>query len=322
MGKSIIRVDKMCKTFFLKKQEKIEAVKEVSLDVKIGEIFGFLGPNGAGKSTTLDILTTLLSPTSGEATICGFDLLKNPQKVRQYIGYVSQMGGADNAFNAHENLILQARLYGLEKNKAAKLADELIDRFQMNEFCSRVVSTYSGGQKRRLELALGIVHKPKLLFLDEPTTGLDPQNRAYFWQEIKKLKDEGMTVFLTTHYLEEADNLCDRIAIMDHGVIVDTDAPLNMKKQIGAESINIDFSTSTQADEAQKVLSAVSFIKKLCMQDTRVTLFVENGAISLPNVMQILNSSNISTQTIGISQPSLDDVFLQKTGRSLRESKN
>jgi ABC-2 type transport system ATP-binding protein len=322
MEKYIIRVDKIFKTFFLKKGEKVEAVKGVSLDVKVGEIFGFLGPNGAGKSTTLDMLTTLLSPTSGDATICGFDLLRHPQQVRKHIGYVSQIGGADNAFNAHENLVLQARLYGVEKNKASKIANELIERFQMKDFFSRAVSTYSGGQKRRLELALGIIHRPKLLFLDEPTTGLDPQSRAYFWQEIKKLKDEGMTVFLTTHYLEEADNLCDRISIIDHGIIIDTDSPLNMKKQIGSESINIDFLTSNQAEEAKKKLDTESFIKKLCLQDNRVTLFVANGSVALSDVMHILSSSNIATQTIGISQPSLDDVFLQKTGRSLRESKN
>lgn len=210
----ILKTSKLCKTFSSgrgKKMKSVEAVKGVDLEVKQGEIFGFLGPNGAGKSTTLNMLTTLLAPTKGKAVVAGFDLLTQPEKVREQIGYVSQAGGADGFSSAFENLVLQARLYGISAADAVSKATELIDRFQMKEFAVREANTYSGGQKRRLELALGIVHRPSLVFLDEPTTGLDPQSRAYFWEEILRLKKEGMTVFLTTHYLEEADHLCSTL---------------------------------------------------------------------------------------------------------------
>lgn len=316
----ILRADKLSKTFFSKKQT-VTAVKGIDLEVHSGEIFGFLGPNGAGKSTTLDMLTTLLTPTSGQAFVCGFDLLRAPEKIRQQIGYVSQTGGADGVFNTMENLGLQARLYGIDKAKAVSIAANLVDRFQMKEFAARPAGSYSGGQKRRLELALGIVHTPKLLFLDEPTTGLDPQSRAYFWQEIKRLKAAGMTVFLTTHYLEEADNLCDRIAIVDHGAVIEVDTPTNMKRMVGAESIVIDFLDENIAASAEELFEGATFVKKLCADGRRLTLFVESGASLLPEVMQLLGAKDIFAQTIGISQPSLDDVFLQKTGRSLREAK-
>jgi ABC-2 type transport system ATP-binding protein len=325
MSEIILQTTNLSKTFFTgkgKKKKDVEAVKSVDLDVVEGEIFGFLGPNGAGKSTTLNMLTTLLAPTSGKAVVAGFDLLRQPKKVREHIGYVSQAGGADTFSNALENLLLQARLYGIEKNMAAKIASELIERFQMNDFALREARTYSGGQKRRLELALGIVHKPRLVFLDEPTTGLDPQSRAYFWEEIKRLKKDGMTIFLTTHYLEEADNLCDKVAIIDHGTMVALDTPLNLKRQIGGESITIDFKNERDTEQAKTVFGSLSFIRKIFSQENKLFLFVENGESLLAEVLRVLDKSAISIQTIGLSRPSLDDVFLQKTGRSLREDKN
>ena len=325
MNGIILQTNNLSKTFLSgkgKKKKEVEAVKSVDLEVNEGEIFGFLGPNGAGKSTTLNILTTLLAPTSGKATVTGYDLLKHPQKVREQIGYVSQAGGADTFANAFENLLLQARLYGMGKAESQKIANELIERFQMSEFAIREAKTYSGGQKRRLELALGIVHRPKLVFLDEPTTGLDPQSRAYFWEEIKKLKKEGMTVFLTTHYLEEADNLCDRVAIIDHGTIVALDTPLQLKRETGGESITVEFKDAGGCQHMEEKFKTMSFIHKIFRQENKLHLFVENGESLLAEVLRVLDKENVSIQTIGLSRPSLDDVFLQKTGRSLREGKN
>lgn len=324
-SKIILQTSNLSKTFSSgkgKKMKNVEAVKSVDLEVKEGEIFGFLGPNGAGKSTTLNILTTLLAPTSGKAMVVGFDLLKHPQKVREQIGYVSQAGGADTFSNAFENLLLQARLYGIAKNEASNVATELIERFQMSDFATREARSYSGGQKRRLELALGIVHQPKLVFLDEPTTGLDPQSRAYFWEEIKRLKKDGMTIFLTTHYLEEADNLCDRVAIIDHGTMVALDTPLQLKRQIGGESITVDFAQEKDTEQAKTLFESLSFIRKIFRQENKLFLFVENGESLIAEVLRVLDKENIPIQTIGLSRPSLDDVFLQKTGRSLREGKN
>jgi ABC-2 type transport system ATP-binding protein len=319
----ILNTSKLTKTFLSgrgKSQKKVEAVKGVDLQVFKGEIFGFLGPNGAGKTTTLKMLTTLLSPSSGEATIVGNNLLGDPQKVRECIGYVSQAGGADVSCNAVENLVLQARLYGMDKAKAIAKANELVERFRMNEFASRTARTYSGGQRRRLDLALGIVHHPTLVFLDEPTTGLDPQSRAYFWEEIVRLKSDGMTIFLTTHYLDEADNLCDRVAIIDHGEIVAVDTIDTLKRQIGAESIIVSFGLPADAEKAKHLLGSQPFVSENYQKDSKVYLFVQDGGAVLPEVLRILDKESIKIQTIGISKPSLDDVFLKKTGRSLRET--
>jgi ABC-2 type transport system ATP-binding protein len=325
MSDIILQTKSLSKTFTSgrgKKLKTVEAVKSVDLEVREGEIFGFLGPNGAGKSTTLNMLTTLSSPSKGEATVAGYDLLLAPEKVREQIGYVSQEGGADTFSNTFENLLLQARLYGIPKSAAQQKATELIARFQMGEFAEREARTYSGGQKRRLELALGIVHQPKLVFLDEPTTGLDPQSRAYFWGEITRLKKEGMTIFLTTHYLEEADNLCDRVAIIDHGTLVAIDSPLNLKRQIGGETITVDFINEPDRELARTHFSAVGAIQKIFPQDNKLHLVVQDGESLIAEVLRMLDKEQIKIKTIGLSRPSLDDVFLQKTGRSLREEKN
>jgi ABC-2 type transport system ATP-binding protein len=325
MSEVILQTSGLSKTFSSgkgKKVKKVEAVKGVDLEVRQGEIFGFLGPNGAGKSTTLNMLTTLLAPTSGKATVAGFDLLKDPKKVREQIGYVSQAGGADTFSNAFENLLLQARLYGIAKPEAVKKATELVKRFQMSDFAEREANTYSGGQKRRLEVALGVVHNPKLLFLDEPTTGLDPQSRAYFWEEIAKLKKDGMTIFLTTHYLEEADNLCDRVAIIDHGTIVALGTTLELKRQIGAESITMEFGNEKDTEKAKGLFGSLQFVQKIYNQENKLYLFVKDGESLIAEVLRVLDKEKITIQTIGLSRPSLDDVFLQKTGRSLREGKN
>jgi ABC-2 type transport system ATP-binding protein len=218
-----------------RKATTIDAVRGVDLAVAEGEIFGFLGPNGAGKTTTLRMLATLLAPDGGQAIVAGVDLRTAPAEVRQRIGYVAQGGGTWNDVTAREELVLQARTYGISKAGAARRATAAMEAFQLSEFGDRKCKTYSGGQRRRLDIALGVIHGPRVLFLDEPTAGLDPQSRAQLWEEVRRLRAAGMTVFITTHYLEEADALCDRIAIIDHGEIVAEGAPDELKRELAAE---------------------------------------------------------------------------------------
>lgn len=228
---SMIEIKNLRKVY-LSGTAQVKAVDGIDLSVHKGEIFGFLGPNGAGKTTTMRILTTLLKPTSGTVHVAGFDLGAEPDMVRKSIGYVSQTGGLERSATARENLVLQARLYGMSKTEAQARAAELINSLGIAAFADRLVETYSGGQRRRADIALGMVHKPKLLFLDEPTIALDPQSRAQIWEEIKKLKTHGTTIFFTTHYLDEADIYCDRIAIVDNGKIVALGTPESLKHEI------------------------------------------------------------------------------------------
>jgi ABC-2 type transport system ATP-binding protein len=318
----IIKTKGLTKTFISKikgvKQE-ILAVKEIDLEVKKGEIFGFLGPNGAGKSTTQKMLSTLLSPTNGEALIAGYDLVKEQNLIRERIGYVSQAGGTDNYATGRENLIFQARIYGLDYATAQKNASEFIESFQMNSFIDRVASSYSGGQRRRLDVALGMVHHPHLLLLDEPTAGLDPQSRAYLWEEIKNLKNNGTTIFLTTHYMDEADKLCDTIAIIDHGKIIKQGTPLELKNEIGADSITFGFSNDETAQRAESLLKDAEPTVKIQKLNNFLHLYMKNGEKILPSLLRLFDSANLETKTITLSKPSLDDVFLKYTGRSLRE---
>lgn len=232
-----IEVSELKKSFKERNGKIVEAVRGVSLSVDEGEIFGFLGPNGAGKTTCQRMLTTLLTIDSGKALIAGNDVQKKPGEVRRHIGYVSQLGGADGSATGWENLILAGQLYGMKKSEAMQKANEIMKLLDLDELRDRIVRKYSGGQKRRLEVALGILHEPKILFMDEPTTGLDPQNRANLWAHIKKLKERGMTIFLTTHYLDEADGLCDRLAIMDCGKIAAEGTPAELKSQISEKEI-------------------------------------------------------------------------------------
>jgi ABC-2 type transport system ATP-binding protein len=318
---TILQTKSLRKTFKGRGKDKtpVEAVRGIDLEVIQGELFGFLGPNGAGKTTTLQMLTTLLAPTSGKATVVGYDLLAQPQKIREHIGYVSQAGGTDMSANAIDNLVLQAQLYGMSKDKARKRADDLIERFEIAEFATRVATSYSGGQKRRLDLALGVIHQPQLLFLDEPTTGLDPQSRAHFWDEIKGIKKDGTTIFLTTHYLDEADNLCDRLAIVDHGTVVATGTPSELKKKSGGESIIVGFPTEKELKKGAELMKTKKFVDKQYQDELQLHLYVTGGEKLLPDVLRLLDQNKIKIQTIELSKPSLDDVFLQQTGRSLRE---
>ncbi len=297
----------------------VEAVCGVDLSVAEGEIFGFLGPNGAGKTTTLRMLSTLLYPDGGEARIAGVDLLANPAEVRRHIGYVAQGGGTWDEVSAREELVLQGRMHSLSKEEAQNRAAESLKAFQLDEYGDRLCKTYSGGQRRRLDIALGVIHRPRVLFLDEPTAGLDPQSRAVMWDEVRRLREEGMTVFLTTHYLDEADNLCDRIAIIDHGKIVAEGTPEELKRRISGDVVMVGLNGSTA--QAEELLKGKQYVLKLESQgENALRLYVDAGETAIPMVMRELNDAGIVLDTIELHRPSLDDVFLTKTGRSLRES--
>lgn len=308
---------------FESREGSVDAVQGVNLVVKSGSIFGFLGPNGAGKTTTLRMLTTLLAPTEGSAVIAGYDLKSNPEKIREHIGYVSQVGGSMASATGLENLVLQGRLYGMSKADAQHRAQELIKMFQLENFAHRQARTYSGGQRRRLDIALGIMHSPKLLFLDEPTTGLDPQSRSYFWGEVRRLRDSGMTIFLTTHYLEEADALCDRLAIIDHGRIVSEGTPDELKRQTGGDTVLLGFESPADRERATELLTGMSLITRIVSAEgTQLKVAVASADEASPSILQALLNASIVLRTLESSKPSLDDVFLLKTGHALRDSSN
>jgi ABC-2 type transport system ATP-binding protein len=305
---------------FRHRKAVVEAVKGVSLEVGRGEIFGFLGPNGAGKTTTLRMLTTLLPIDAGTANLAGFDVTREPRQVRQRIGYVSQAGGADDMSTGWENLILQGRLYGGNLDSVRTRAKELAGVLDLTEFADRKVMTYSGGQRRRLDLALGLIHQPEILFLDEPTTGLDPQNRANLWNHIRAIQERGSTVFLTTHYLEEADALCDRLTIMDHGSIVAEGTPRELKREVVGDSVMLDLVDDDLVERASGLLRAESFIRKIDVEGGGLRLYVDDDNAALPELLRVLDRNQIALKTISLSKPTLDDVFLQYTGRSLRDA--
>lgn len=319
---SIIDIKDLKKSFKSRaggKKTIVEAVKGITLSINEGEVFGFLGPNGAGKTTTQRMLATLLPIDSGIATVAENDVKKKPNEVRKTIGYVGQIGGTDEFATGMENIVLQGQLYGMKKSDIKKHAAELIKMLDLDEYINRLAKTYSGGQKRRLEIAMGLIHKPRVLFLDEPTTGLDPQNRANLWQHIKELKKSGITVLLTTHYLDEANKLCDRIAIIDNGEIVAIGTPKELKKEIAGESIRIELELIDDIESTATLFKNKQFIKETKTDDQYIFLTVDKGSTALPQIFEILKTKNITAKSISISKPTLDDVFLKKTGRSLRD---
>src|SRR6202171_1062172 len=296
---------------------EVEAVAGVDLKVYEGDIFGFLGPNGAGKTTTLRMLSTLLPPTSGEATIAGADLNTEQVKVRERTGYVGQAGGTDPEVTGWRELVMQGRLYGLSKAESVDRAEALFKMLELEEASKRATKTYSGRQRQRLHIALGLIHEPRVLVLDEPTTGLDPQSRAHLWVEIEKLRQRGTTVFLTTRYLEEADALCNRLAIIDHGKIVAEGTPEDLKRQVAGDVVTVG--VAGDVAEALRVLERQPFVREASLEDEVIRLYVESGEQAMPQILRILDSAGLHLQTISLARPSLDDVFLRKTGRALRE---
>jgi ABC-2 type transport system ATP-binding protein len=292
------------------------AVDGINLSVAPGEIYGFLGPNGAGKSTTVLMLTTLLPPTSGTATVGGYDIVKQGSEVRASIGAALQEAALDNILTGREHLLLQATLQGLGKADRTRRADELLERVGLTEAANRRVGGYSGGMKRRLDLALALVHSPRILFLDEPTTGLDVQSRTALWEEVARLAhDEGMTVFLTTQYLEEADVLADRVGIIDHGHIVAEGTPAQLKAEIGSPSVEVTPVEIEHGDRLAELLDRFGDLRR----DGRgsVTVQLPGGESQLAEVVRVLDQADIHVELLQLHQPSLDDVFLAKTGRKL-----
>jgi ABC-2 type transport system ATP-binding protein len=298
----------------------VTAVKDVSFQVNSGEIFGFLGPNGAGKSTIIKILTTLALPTKGRATVGGYDVIHQADQVRRIAGVALQDIGLDPLMKSMELLAMQAQLFGANRQQAKARAQELVELVRLTEAVDRRVGTYSGGMRRRLDLALALVHKPDILFLDEPTTGLDPASRRDVWQEVRRLNKElGMTIFLTTQYLEEADELAERIAIIDNGTIAKEGSPAQLKAAVGQESINLAFDSRDMADQARAQLSDMA--ENIQTDRDMVRLYMSQAAQTIPAVITRLQAANLNPISLTLTQPTLDDVFLQVTGQRLDTDK-
>ncbi|MGH7777190.1 MAG: ATP-binding cassette domain-containing protein [Candidatus Dormibacterales bacterium] len=304
------------RTFKLRKGQ-VEAVAGIDLAVTEGEIFGFLGPNGAGKTTTLRMLATLLPPSAGKAAVAGADLLTEPALVRKRIGYVGQKGGVDPQVTGRSELLLQCRLYGMSAAQARSRASELIATLELESCADRRTDTYSGGQRRRLDVGVGLAHRPRLLFLDEPTTGLDPQARARMWTEVRGLREMGTTVFLTTHYLEEADALCDRLAIIDQGRIAAEGTPDELKRQVAGDVVTL--SIEGEQERASELLGGQPFVRESSLEGGLLRLYVDRGEVAMPSILRLLDGAGLLVRTLAMARPSLDDVFLRQTGHSLRE---
>ncbi len=295
------------------------ALNGVSFRVKQGEIYGLLGPNGAGKSTTVRILSTLSRPDSGTATVAGHDILRDPAGVRNAIGYVAQASGVDKHATGRENLTLQGQLQRVPANRLRRRVDELLEWVNLTDVANRLVQTYSGGMKRRLDIAMGLVHDPKVIFLDEPTTGLDPETRAVLWQDLLRLRSErNLAVILTTHYLEEADHLCDRLAIVDHGQVVVEGTPAELKAQIQGDTVALDIEGS--ADLAVRILGSLDGVLDVMLDGTAVLVRVTQGATAIPPIVSALERAGVELNAVTLSRPSLDDVYIYHTGRRFGSS--
>ncbi len=312
-----IRTDALGKTY----PTGTVAVKDVTLTVRPGEIFGFLGPNGAGKTTTISMLTTVLRPTSGRAEVDGIDVARYPGRVRRRIGLVFQRSTADEVLTGRENLEVAAGLYGLSPAEARPRIRELLDHLDLGDAADRRVRGYSGGMRRRLEIAAGIVHSPRILFLDEPTLGLDPQGRAEFWEFVRDLRRrQELTVFLTTHYLDEADRLADRISIIDHGQLLTTGTPGELKDRLGGDLLVVR--PARAGDGIVRVLESIPGIANVDppAPDGAYRMHVARGESMVPSVVRACDAAGIELATVSARSPSLDDVFLTMTGREYREN--
>lgn len=308
----IIETDNITKKF-----DDFTAVNGVNLKVKRDSIHGVLGPNGAGKTTLISMLCTILRPTSGTALVNGYDILKNANEVRKSIGIVFQARALDDILTGREHLDMHAALYGVPKDVRKDRIDEILELTQLQEKADEIIKTYSGGMKRRLEIGRGLIHYPKVLFLDEPTLGLDPQTRESIWEYLQKLnKKEDVTVLLTTHYLDEADELCDKISIIDNGEIIRSDTPRNLKKELKADIITI------KVDDEEKFASLVSeldFVRDLHRINGEIKLMVESGENLVPTIVNFANENNIFVNSIELEHPKLEDVFIQYTGKPITQ---
>jgi ABC-2 type transport system ATP-binding protein len=297
-----------------KSYKDVRALDGMSFSVPAGQVFGLLGPNGAGKSTTVRALATLTRPDGGTARVAGNDVLREPTAVRRAIGYVPQASGVDREATGRENLLLQGRLQGMRGPQLERRADELLELFGLGDKRGAQVKTYSGGQKRRLDVAIGLVHRPQVLFLDEPTTGLDPEARVAMWDELTRLSSqETLTILLTTHYLEEADRLAERVAIVSQGKVVVEGRPDDLKRELRGESVTVDL--SAPADGAAGAVEALEGVHEVLVDGRRLHARVERGAETAPAILAALDTAGVPARAVTIARPSLDDVYLHYTGR-------
>lgn len=305
---------------FAVKKKTVEAVTDLTFEVARGELVAFLGPNGAGKSTSLRMLTTLLPPTEGSARVVGHDILRAPSSVRARIGYVGQLNSGSFSQRARDELLSQGAFFGMSRAAARSRADELIESLDLTSFSSRAVSQLSGGQKRRLDIALGLMHAPPLLFLDEPSTGLDPQSRANLWQHILQLRAQhGTTVFLTTHYLEEADRFAERVMVMDRGRVIADDTAPRLKAELAGDVVTLGLESAADAERAVAVVGALTD-RDVTAWGASVSVTAPDGDRLLPSAVRALDEAGIAVRSATGIPPTLDDVFLALTGRTLRES--
>lgn len=308
---------------FQVKKETVEAVRGIDIDVEEGELVAFLGPNGAGKSTTLRMLTTLLKPTAGSAMVAGRDVQRDPAGVRQRLGYVGQGNGAGQDQRVRDELVTQGQIYGLKRADANQRADDLLAMLELEPMAARVTRSLSGGQRRRLDVALGLVHRPALLFLDEPSTGLDPHNRANLWEHILRLRQAyGTTIFLTTHYLDEADTMTERVLVIDHGQVIADDTPAQLKDNLAGDLITIQAGDATGAQQAAQAAGRIPGARDVCAEGATLRFRAPRGPAILPGFLLALHEAGVAVATAEIQRPTLDDVFLALTGRSLRETGN
>jgi ABC-2 type transport system ATP-binding protein len=316
----LIVADGLVKTYGTK-DKAVRALAGISFTVSAGSVFGLLGPNGAGKSSTVKILSTLSRADDGTASVAGFDVSREPDDVRRAIGYVSQKPGFDPIATGRENLILQARLHGLSGRTARRRADELLEHFGLTEAANRLAGKWSGGMQRKLDVSLGLIHRPRVLFLDEPTTGLDPEARADMWTEISRLTaEQGLTVLLTTHYLEEADRLADRLVIIDRGAIVAAGTPEELKTGLDGDLVQVELADVTTAQTARARVSAVTGVREVTVQAGTLRARVADGTATLPGVLSVLESGGIELLAVSVARPSLDDVYLRYAGRSFQRA--
>ncbi len=322
MTEPIIEAHGLTKRFTVKKKT-VEAVTDLTFQVARGELVAFLGPNGAGKSTSLRMLTTLIPPTSGTASVVGYDILRQHSQVRARIGYVGQLTSGSFAQRARDELISQGVFYGMSRAASTSRADELIESLDLSSYAMRTVQQLSGGQKRRLDVALGLVHAPPLLFLDEPSTGLDPQSRANLWQHILDLRRQhGTTVFLTTHYLEEADHYAERVMVMDLGRVIADDTAPRLKAGLAGDLLTFGFASPADADAARPVVQRLTDREVVRKDESTITLTAPDGDALLPAAVRALDAAGITVRTATGVPPTLDDVFLNLTGRTLREAED